>query len=469
MTINTEWFARYLRATREHFEYSQQAVAAAGGPHRQLQAAIESGEETEVSANVMAMFDRAYGWPVGYTQALAELGDYASTDELTDALLGDDQDRAARLDYRGQEPRPGDVRKTLAALYGRESDHNAHMGFTYLGFDPHSGEPVYLEGPVLTNVGLDHLHPMILARRYGATTIDIGVLTAEAEQAIHGYAGGHMVEGAGQEPIPMYRVGVTEPAYSSALMIDPLSGITTLSAAKHLAADLLRLRPGIATTAVRAGYTMLAIAAFGEDPLVTLTQLARRGEDASAREFEARFSAFWETFYDPTEAGPQLAQPDRAVCDLLAGVLDSRDQCMEVVAVSDGQGRPRYEPRRTIKASEMMDDDEKLPAIVFYDGQIVPELPIVQSRLWPTRALTFYATELSEEPGPQGLRHAGDEGVRPQFGRAPHMRVGITAADDRDIVARHTQYKVGTLTNYVSGQAIYCESGRARRVWIPNR
>ncbi|MEX7469069.1 hypothetical protein AB4Z39_05080 [Mycobacterium adipatum] len=469
MTINTEWFARYLRVTREHFEYSQAAVATAGGPHRQLQAAIESGDELEVSANVMAMFDRAYGWPIGYTQALAELGRYASGEEsLSDALLGDDQDLAAHLDHRDQEPRPGVVRKTLAALYGKESEHNVGMGFTYLGFDPDTGEPSFMEGPVLTNVGLDHLHPMILAR-HGATTIDVGVLTDKAEQAIQRYADGYMVEGAGQEPIPMYRVGVTQPAYSSALVIDPLSGIATLSEAKHLAADLLRLRPDVATTAVRAGYTMLAIASFGEDPLVTLTELERRGEDTAAREFEARFGAFWAQFYDPTEAGPKLAQPDRAVCDLLAGVLEARDQCMEVVAFSGVQARPRYEPRRTVKAWELM-DDEQVPVIFFYDGKIVPELPIVQSRLWPTRALTFYAAELPEEPGPQGsMRGDGGEGVLPQFGRAPHMRVGITTADDRDIVARHNHDKVGTLTNYVAGQAIYCESGRARRVWIPNR
>lgn len=110
MTTNTEWFARYLRVTREHFEYSQQAVATAGGPHRQLQAAIESGDEPDVSVNVMAMFDRAYGWPVGYTQALAELGQYASTNELSDALLGDDHDRAALLDHRYEEAPSGVVR-----------------------------------------------------------------------------------------------------------------------------------------------------------------------------------------------------------------------------------------------------------------------------------------------------------------------------------------------------------------------
>lgn len=357
--------------------------------------------------------------------------------------------------------------KTLAALYDKESEHNLHMGFTYLGFDPDTGASSSMEGPMLTNVSLDHLHPMILAR-HGATMIDVGVLTNAAEQAIHRYAGGHMVVGPGKKKIPMYRIGATEPAFCSALVVDPLSGITTLTDAKRLAADLLRLRPATKTTAVRAGYTMLAVATFGEDPLVTLTELARRGEDASAKEFEARFGAYWERFYNPTEAGPQLAQPDRAVCDLLAGVLDARDQCLEVVAVSGAQAGPRYEPRRTVKAWEMM-DDERLPVIAFYDGQIVPELPIVQSRLWPTRALTFYAAELSGEPDPHSSTGDGDDGVRPRFGRAPHMRVGITTADDRDIVARHKQCKVGTLTNYVSGQAIYCESGRARRVWIPNR
>lgn len=51
-TPNSEWFANYLKATRDHFGSGQQFVADAGGPHRQLQAAIEKGTEPEVTAGV---------------------------------------------------------------------------------------------------------------------------------------------------------------------------------------------------------------------------------------------------------------------------------------------------------------------------------------------------------------------------------------------------------------------------------
>ncbi|QFS94619.1 hypothetical protein FIV07_27990 (plasmid) [Mycobacterium sp. THAF192] len=466
MTTNSEWFAQYLRGTREHFELSQQAVAAAGGPHRQLQAAIENGDEPEISSNVMSMFDRAHRWPVGYTQALAELGEYLLTGELSDTLLGGERDQEAYTDRygdRGMRPR---VRKTLSALYDSGSGLGLSTGAAPLGFDPESGAVSYLEGPLLTNIGLEQLLPMMLARD-GVTTIDVGLLSGDSERAIREYVSGYMMQGAGQNQIPVCRVGVDEPSYATSMILDPISEITSLAEAKRFAADLLRLRPEVATTAVRAGYTLLAIAAFGEDPLVTLTQLKRRGGDDSGRQFAARFAAFWETFYDPAEAGPDLAHPDTSVCDLLAGVLAGRDECLQVqISPAVGQpSRPRYERRHAVKAGESL-SDEKLPLVMFYDGNIVPELPIVQSRMWPTRALTFYAAQLSASADPHGA--TGGE-VRPQFGGSPYFRIGITAADDRDVVAHHDRYTLGTLTNYVAGQAIYSDSGRARRVWIPDR
>ncbi|MCV7076469.1 helix-turn-helix domain-containing protein [Mycobacterium szulgai] len=89
-TENTPAFARFLKDTREYFRFSQQSVADAGGPHRQLQAALEKGDEPEVSSAVLCMFDQAYGWPVGYTQAVAELGAYQQTFEQPQALAGDE-------------------------------------------------------------------------------------------------------------------------------------------------------------------------------------------------------------------------------------------------------------------------------------------------------------------------------------------------------------------------------------------
>ena len=51
-TANSEWFANYLKATRDHFGEGRQVVADAGVPHSQLQAAIEMGTGLEVTAGV---------------------------------------------------------------------------------------------------------------------------------------------------------------------------------------------------------------------------------------------------------------------------------------------------------------------------------------------------------------------------------------------------------------------------------
>lgn len=458
-TPNSEWFANYVKGTRDHFGYSQQVVADAGGPHRQLQAAIEKGDEPDVTAGVLTMFDRAYGWPTGYAQALAELGVYAQKCELSPALEGDHHDAAALLDDRNQQDRNfGDVRKTFAGRY-RYAERDAGSGVAYVGFHPETGEPSYLEGPLLTNVGFDLLHPMILAR-HGVTTIDINVADEETVGRLGNLTSGHMAEGVGQNPIQWYRVGTNCPGLGSAspIAIDPLAEITTLSEAKALATDLLRIRPHVPTTALQAGYTFLAVVAFGEDVFGTLTELKRAGTDPHAREFTARFAEFWQQFYDPI-AGPDVARPDPCACDLLAGVMHGRSNGMEV-RIGDFDGprpRPRYQIPRTVTPASHMAGDTA-PVVVFYDGELVPELPIVQSHMWPTRALTFYKAYLTPEGG-----------VSPQLGRYPHHRVAITTADDRDVVARHQRHKLGTLTNYVAGQAIYCDYGRAQRVWIPDR
>lgn len=122
-----------------------------------------------------------------------------------------------------------------------------------------------------------------------------------------------------------------------------------------------------------------------------------------------------------------------------------------------GQQYPRYEIARTVSQASLMAADRP-PAIVVYDGQCVPELPTVQSLQWPTRALTFYNVDLDST----GVLH-------PALGRYPYMRVGITSADDRAVLAHRDPDILGTLTNYIGRQAIYCSSNRAQRVWIPGR
>ncbi|WP_142996263.1 helix-turn-helix domain-containing protein [Mycobacterium kansasii] len=457
-TENTPAFARFLKDTREYFRFSQQSVADAGGPHRQLQAALEKGDEPEVSSAVLCMFDQAYGWPVGYTQAVAELGAYQQTFEQPLALAADEHDRRALLDYRDQpEYVVGSATKTFAALY-RHAERDSKTGAAYLGFCPDTGKPCYLEGPVLTNLGFDVLYPMVLAR-HGVTTIDSDVADDETLSKLWNLTLGHMAEGLGQNKVEWFRIGTNRPEVASAspIAIDPLLGITTLSEAKLLAAELLRIRPHVPTTPLQAGYTFLAVVAFGEDTFATLTELKRQGSDPYARDFDARFTAFWKKFYDPA-AGPDVAEPDRFACDLLGGVMFGRSNGMEMsIGYYSGQRYPRYDFARTVSQESLMDADRP-PAIVVYDGKCAPELPTVQSSQWKTRALTFYNVDLDST----GVLH-------PTLGRYPYMRVGITSADDRAILAHRDPEIVGTLTHRIGRQAIYCSSNRAQRVWIPGR
>ena len=78
------------------------------------------------------------------------------------------------------------------------------------------------------------------------------------------------------QPIPLYRTGTPEPHSTSALAIDPLSELTNSEEAKTLAAALLDIYPHVPTNPVRAGFTFLALAAFGEDPFQTITDLPGR-------------------------------------------------------------------------------------------------------------------------------------------------------------------------------------------------
>ncbi|ORW12233.1 MULTISPECIES: hypothetical protein [Mycobacterium] len=462
MAQTSSWFAAFVRETRERSGRSQQEVHDAGGPYRQAQAAIESEQGDHIPDYFLPMFDHAYGWPRGYTQALAELGEYIENPELGDALRGDERDAAVLADYDGQPPPT--VWKTFGGLY---EDPNQATGYSpaYLGFDPTTGEPVCLEGPLLTNVPFEHLHPMILAR-HGTTTIDVNVVDANSMNTLTShYAGGYVPESAAQQPIKLYRTGTSDPAQAEPIAIDSLSEITLLSEAKNLAAALRKIRPHVPTTTIRAAFTFLAIVAFGEDPILTMTELLRRGTDTAATEFNTRFEQFWQEFYDPAKAGPELARPDHHACDLLAGVLAARDEVLTIdIGNHKGQRHPRYDIPRTVRPDSILPPSAP-PAMLFYDSNIAPEMPVALSHQWITASLSFYAAEL--KPG---------GGVWPPLGpRIPYQSVGITSADDRDIVAQRDspQYKpdgLSTLTNYCGGQAIYCESrGTARRVWLPHR
>lgn len=479
MPLNNAWFANYLNRTREQRRWSQQQVADAGGPYRQALAAIENRTETVLRSDTLRLVERAYGWPDLYADALAELGEYAEDPDraLPDSLRGGERDQAAMASSYGGHASESTISKTFSGLYKRPSSTDDGRRFVYVGFDVASGDPVFLEGPALTTVAFENLHPMILAR-HGVTTIDVNATGAEALKQVREYCHGQM-SGVAQSPMKCYSVGLDEFGADQAIVLEPLSEISSLSEAKRLAEELLAIRRHVETPAVRAAFTYLAIAAFGEDQLTTLTQLKRRSVDPfSATEFGQRFGAFWKDFYDPAKAGPDLAQPDPKAYDLLAGVLAARDATMEVqIGRHQGQRYPRYALPEVVSA-ESLTCDAQGPALIFYDGAVIPELPAIQSIMHATEALTFYRVE-STAPLPVHNASDGDGAAvfrrqfSPRLGKVPYYRIGVSSADDRDVVEQHRVGSVSTLTNFVSGngggQAIYCDAGRARRVWIPQR
>lgn len=461
MPRNTDWFAAYIGRTRERRGWTQQQVTDAGGPYRQLLASIENNDRSTLRFDVLDMINRAYGWPASYAQALADLGEYADGRVLPDCLRGGQRDQAAIASRLGVNPPPSTY-KTFSALYKKPRLKQSGDQSVYVGFDANSGEPVSLEGPVLTNVAFDHLHPMILAR-HGVTTIDVRATSEESLQSVAEYTYGQMPDGVAQNPMKSFCVGVTEAAMGQSIVLDPLAELTTLSGARRFVEDLMAIRPLVQTSRIRAAFTFLGIVAFGEDPLVTLTQLKRNGVDPAALDFAARFEQFWHTFYDPTKAGPDLAKPDPAACDLLAGVLGARDVTMEI-HIGSGPGRrpARYEIPQTM-TPEHLTRGIHGPALVFYDSKVVPELPAVQSHMWVKDTLTFRHVECTTASSAEWA----------PFGRCPYFCVGIAGgADDREIVARQHPGELSTLTNFVAtsdggGQAIFCQGSRARRVWIP--
>lgn len=476
MPRNTQWFATYLRETRERLGWTQQQVADQGGPYRQLQGTMEGNGEPELRSHILELIDRAYGWPTAYALGLAELGEYAHDSErsLPDCLNGGERDQAAL----GPGPRSR-VYKTFSALYEEPSPERNTYRLGFVGFDVNSGEPVHLDGPVLTNVAFNILWPMILAR-HGVSTIDTNVTTAETRDRLSRVASDGRTAGVAQKRLRIFSVGVEGPDLGESIVFDPLKDITTLAEAKHLAANLLAVRPAVQTSAVRAGFTFLGIAASGEDPLLCLTELSRPFEGSGSIEFASRFNKFWrDSFYDPANAGPTLASPDRTACELLAGVLAARDRTMNV-RLSDkkpGEQRTIQFERVKVVTPEQMSCESQGPSLIFYDSKVIPELPVVQSAMQPTEALTFHCVNYTAprlNKLVEGRFVLGQSDMSPRFGKYPYHRIGIaTDADDRDIVAEHNPYDLCTLTNYVKGtdggQAIFCQGGRARRIWIPQR
>lgn len=445
------WFSAYLRDTRQYRGLSQQQVADAGGPYRQMQAAIENEERDEFPPGACAMYEQAYGWPANYATALAEIGEYAEHGQLDDVLRGDDSDAAAAPAYDGGPP---PAWKSFGGFHDQKPLEARR--YPIIGFSARDGSPVGFDGPMLTNVGMEHLCAMVRATST-AVIADVNVVDEDTVRYLRHFAD-VVSPGRGDEVSrPVYRTCPDDVHIGGGpLVIDPLSEMTNLEAAKRLVASLRAIRPQVETSTVRAAVTLLAVVAFGGDPLVTISALKRRAMGLVDPEFDRRFDEFWTQFCDPEKMGPDLAVPEYRVSDLLAGLLGARDDLLRVVLHgARGEQRPaRFETPETVRPEQLFGSVSRSP-IVFYDSTIAPEIPAALCSQWLTAAVAFHKVGLL----PSHRLQAWPGG--------PFYRIGITEDRDARVVEQHHKEGPSTLTNFVNGQAIHCSSGRAQRIWIP--
>jgi hypothetical protein len=446
----TPHLSSFLADARSFYGVTREDVAQHGGPDPELQAVIERGDRDDVGDIHISRYDGAYGWPIGYTDAVARNFYELHRVEFNPALLGEEAD--ALLYPGGIDRHPHSVHKTLTAWRNSSAATQYSQDATYLGFDPVDGRPVLQSGAMLTNLEFRDLRSAINARR-GATIVDrraADLVSVEADN----YDVAH-------------RVGDLGPEFGAGkrISVDPLSDLHDIGDAKRLARALMKVRPDVPTTAERAAFTFLAIAAFGGDPLVTANQLKTRQSIPDLPppdgQIRSEFFRFWRGFVDDVSAGSALAEPDLIALDLLAGILEARDSALRVdigaPRSDNGRRTPSYEAAPTVRASTLT---EANPALVFYDSGYAPELPTCIAQFGPHRTTTIYR---SASP-------AGGAGPFTPIIDTYTMRrsIGIANAHDLAVLSQYDREHMGTLTNFASGYAVYCDGGHVRRVWIPD-
>lgn len=443
MVPNTPAFAEFIRLARSHAALSQEQLHERGGPYRQLQGWIEGADpdHADLAAGVLDSFDRAYGWPHNYTTAVAELSAY--TDPTAPWM--------PQSPFGGVDVAVGCPVKTttFAALYRPDSFKSPPA----IGFDPATGAPVFLEGPLLTNIAFKHLRGIVNSRS-GTTVVDTNIVDPESFQVL---TAGEMAR---ERSTHLYRAapltGFACDVEIVPIVVDPVSDLTRIEEARELAQALMKLRPGVYTTVERAAFTFLAVAAFGQDPFVTITQYLTN--DITGENFRT----FYKEFLDPGTGGPALASPDRIAFDLLDGLMTAR---ISVTGVQIGPCKPGVQRRATYTAPTTIRNlvltDSPEDNLVLYDSDVAPELPLCISHASVGAALSFYVTKPSR--GGVGFTPVPDPHLL-------HYSIGIAhdAADRALLAAGSDHGSLGTLTNFVGGHALYCDGGRARVVWIPD-
>ena len=155
MTPNTTFFADFIKGARTTANLTQDNLHDRGASYRQLQGRIENGDLIELEDGVLAAYDRAYGWPLGYAAAVAQAAAYASGAEAPAVNLAEGGNEGGHPGMAGHP-----ARNTLAALY----EPGRHSAPPAIGFDPATGRAVYIGPGILTNIAFRELQAVLNSR-----------------------------------------------------------------------------------------------------------------------------------------------------------------------------------------------------------------------------------------------------------------------------------------------------------------
>lgn len=431
----------YLKQHRQKLELSQNQVADLGGPYRQAQAAIESGETTDIT-NFARKYDRAYRWPFGMTELLHRHIVAGQTD------FNEQRDTYTAEFAKWTNPSTG--QPPSCATLGFIADPGQDFGRS-VGLDP--------ELTLLTN-GYPRVMTSLARSRSGITFVDTCLDTITTRDGETGHLRDiHKdlisLHASPERETICYQVGtgLARDPFGDAITIDPITRLTSTPEARALTTGLVaaKMRDEPAWRVDAIAYTLLGIAAYGGG-MRTVTDLHLGNQHQLQG-----FAEYWRSqFYNPDHAGPALASPDRQVASLLTGLLTARDR--------DTTWRITEERRPATQVSHsgpaLVDTevwDPRHHIVVTYDAQLAPEVPVAITRGRPTGALHYYAADPS--------RPTGSHAVAKHLGSG----IGITDADD-DAVLAARDHKTATLTHWIGPTAIYSPPvGFPQRIYLPDR
>lgn len=359
MVANTDAFGSFLSSYREgepgaRFgagpadRWSQEDVAARGGPERHLLGQIERGAAVDLTDAVFDRLDHAYGWPSGYARALVDF----SVGEVHMPAVVD-------VDSWPKDP--------------------------LLGFTTDTGEGFAIPtGGVHTRIPAEALCSIV--RTWHQLTLidiqgfdDIGALVNLAawwENDLRGKA-----------------VSTTDQISTiQHIAVDPLPAISSLADARRLVLavqpniEIDRLLAAAATllwtaTLVRAGHN-----GAPADGLTALTSIAQAASRKLASSFPEWARNYRDGFFSESGLSNAAADPDIAAERFVGGLIRARDQLTNIVATVDDSGVSWQ--RRAPETVSVIDLTDR--TLVFYDSEISPELPAIFA--WATSTLRAQST-----------------------------------------------------------------------------